>query len=139
METKNGRIDDLEKSFIEYLDEHENKIEYFWKNGSEHMNSNFGIRKEDNSTFQPDFLIQFKDGRIGIFDTKAGKGFNENDNKEKSEALIQYIADENNKGKKLIGGLVINVKEKWLYYDKGVYKTYLEKPEYWKNFDEIFK
>ncbi len=139
METKDGKIDELERAFIEYLDEHEDTIEYFWKNGSEHMNSNFGIRKEDNSTFQPDFLIQFKDGRIGIFDTKAGKGFNENDNKEKSEALIQYIADENSKGKNLVGGLVIEDKGRWLYYDRGVYKTYLENPEYWKNFEELFK
>ena len=41
------------------------------------MNTNFGIAKENGSAFQPDFLIQFKDGRIGIFDTKAGKGYNE--------------------------------------------------------------
>ena len=44
------------------------------------MNTNFGIAKEDGTAFQPDFLIQFKDGRIGIFDTKAGKGYNEKDN-----------------------------------------------------------
>ena len=81
----------LEVGFIKYLDEHEDAIEYFGKNGSEYMNTNFGIMKKDGSTFQPDFLIQFKDGRIGIFDTKAGKRFNENDNKEKSEALINSI------------------------------------------------
>lgn len=82
METKDGKVDQLEVGFIKYLNEHEDAIEYFGKNGSEHMNTNFGIMKKDGSTFQPDLLIQFKDGRIGIFDTKAGKGFNENDNKE---------------------------------------------------------
>ena len=55
------------------------------------MNTNFGIAKEDGSAFQPDFLILFKDGRIGIFDTKAGKGINENDNEVKSNVLQQYI------------------------------------------------
>lgn len=99
VETKEGKADKLELEFIEYLDKHENSIEYFWKNGSEHMNTNFGIAKEDGTAFQPDFLIQFKDGRIGIFDTKAGKGYNEKDNEIKSNALQQYITDENKKEK----------------------------------------
>lgn len=137
METKDGKVDQLEVDFIKYLDEHDDVIEYFWKNGSEHMNTNFGIKKRDGSTFQPDFLIQFKDGRIGIFDTKAGKGFNENDNKEKSETLIQYIADENRKGKNLIGGLVIKNNDKWLYYDRGVYNSFKENPSDWYNFNNL--
>ncbi len=139
METKGGKVDQLEVEFIKYLDDHEDVIEYFWKNGSEHMNTNFGIMKKDGSTFQPDFLIQFKDGRIGIFDTKAGKGFNENDNKEKSEALIQYIVDENKKGKNLVGGLVIKDNDKWLYYDRGVYNSYKENPSNWYNFNDLLK
>lgn len=139
METKDGKVDQLEVDFIKYLDEHDDVVEYFWKNGSEHMNTNFGIMKKDGSTFQPDFLIQFKDGRIGIFDTKAGKGFNENDNKEKSEALIQYIVDENKKGKNLVGGLVIRDKDKWLYYDRGVYNSYKDDPNDWYNFDDLLR
>src|SRR5574344_1467917 len=139
METKDGKVDQLEVDFIKYLDKHDNTIEYFWKNGSEHMNTNFNNIKKDGSTFQPDFLIQFKDGRIGIFDTKAGKGFNENDNKEKSEALIQYIVDENKKGKNLIGGLVIKDNDKWLYYDRGVYSSYKEEPSSWFNFNDLLK
>ncbi len=137
METKDGKVDQLEVDFIKYLDEHDDVIEYFWKNGSEHMNTNFGIMKKDGSTFQPDFLIQFKDGKIGIFDTKAGKGFNENDNKEKSEALIQYIVDENKKGKNLVGGLVIKDNDKWLYYDRGVYNSFKESPSDWYNFNDL--
>lgn len=139
IEKKDGKVNQLEVDFIKYLDSFEDKIEYFWKNGSEHMNTNFGIKKRDGSTFQPDFLIKFKDGRIGIFDTKAGKGFNENDNKEKSEALIQYIVDENTNGKNLVGGLVIKDNDKWLYYDRGVYRSYKEDPKSWYNFDNILK
>lgn len=139
IETKDGKIDELEVEFIRYLDTHEESIEYFWKNGSEHMNTNFGIAKEDGSAFQPDFLIQFKDGRIGIFDTKAGKGFNENDNEVKSNALQQYITDENKKGKKLIGGLVIENNGTFYYYDRTTYKTFNENPEQWKCFEELFK
>ena len=139
METKDGKVDELEVKFIKYLDTHEESIEYFWKNGSEHMNTNFGIAKEDGSAFQPDFLIQFKDGRIGIFDTKAGKGFNENDNEVKSNALQQYITDENNKGKNLIGGLVIENNGTFYYYDRTTYRTFNESPEQWKCFEELFK
>ena len=139
METKEGKVDELEVEFIKYLDTHEKEIEYFWKNGSEHMNTNFGIAKENGSAFQPDFLIQFKDGRIGIFDTKAGKGYNENDNEAKSNALQQYIVDENKKGKNIVGGLVIRDKDNFYYYDRGVYNTYKERPELWKNFEELFK
>lgn len=139
METKDGRIDSLELEFIKYLDKYEECIDYFWKNGSEHMNTNFGIAKEDGSAFQPDFLVQFKDGRIGIFDTKAGKGFNENDNEVKSNALQQYIADENRKGKNLIGGLVVENNGTFYYYDRITYKTYKESPEQWKCFEELFK
>lgn len=139
METKDGKVDELEVEFIRYLDTHEENIEYFWKNGLEHMNTNFGIAKEDGSAFQPDFLIQFKDGRIGIFDTKAGKGFNENDNKVKSNALQQYITDENKKGKRLIGGLVIENNGTFYYYDRTTYKTFNESPEQWKCFEELFK
>lgn len=129
IETKNGKADELEVNFIKYLDKHEDTIEYFWKNGSEHMNTNFGIAKEDGSAFQPDFLILFKDGRIGIFDTKAGKGFNENDNEVKSNALQQYIVDENKKGKNLVGGLVVQYKNRFYYYDRGVYSSFRDKPD----------
>lgn len=139
IETKDGKVDELEVSFIKYLDKHEDAIEYFWKNGSEHMNTNFGIAKEDGSTFQPDFLILFKDGRIGIFDTKAGKGFNENDNEIKSNALQQYIVDENKKGKNLVGGLVVQHKDKFYYYDRGVYSSFRNKPDGWKDFEELLK
>mgnify|MGYP007056317956 CR=1 FL=1 len=139
VETKEGKADKLELEFIEYLDKHENSIEYFWKNGSEHMNTNFGIAKEDGTAFQPDFLIQFKDGRIGIFDTKAGKGYNEKDNEIKSNALQQYITDENKKGKNIVGGLVVENNGTFYYYDRTIYKTYKEKPEQWKSFEELVK
>ena len=103
------------------------------------MNTNFGIEKEDGTAFQPDFLILFKNGKVGIFDTKAGKGYNENDNEEKSNALQQYIVDENSKVKNLVGGLVIKNNGNFYYYDRGVYKTYEEEPSKWKNFSELLK
>ncbi len=139
MEINNGKINSLEEKFIKYLDEHEASIEWFWKNGAEHMKTNFGIEKTDGYTFQPDFIIMFKDGTIGIFDTKAS-GFNEEDNKEKSQALQQYIKDEIvEKGKKLIGGLVIFEDGKFRYFDRNVYVKYSDDKSKWKEFETLLK
>ena len=100
------RIDSkIEKDFIEYLEQSE-KIIWWWQNGGEHMQVNFGIKYGKESTFQPDFLVLFTDGKLGIFDTKAS-GNREDENKFKNEALQKYIKEENQKGKNLFGGLII--------------------------------
>ena len=139
IEEKSGKVDQLEVNFMKYLDKHEDKIDWFWKNGAEHMKTNFGIQKEDKSTFQPDFIIKFKDGSIGIFDTKAGKGFNENDNEIKSNALYKYISEERFKGKNLVGGLVIEDNGFFKYYQQAIYKTYDEDSSLWEDFDNLLK
>ena len=113
---------DVEQSFIEYLDVN-NKIIWWWQNGSEHMAINFGIKYGIKSTFQPDFLVMFNDGRLGIFDTKAS-GEREDDNKVKGEALQKYILEENNKGKNLIGGLVIKEGEHFRINNKSTYISF---------------
>jgi len=113
-------------------------IEWFWKNGAEHMKTNFGIQKIDKSTFQPDFLIKFKDGRIGIFDTKA-IGHNESDNEIKSNALYKYISEERFKGKNLVGGLVVKDGNAFKYFEEPLYKTYEEAPDSWIDFDNLLK
>ena len=141
IEKIDGKVNQLELKFINYLDEHENVIEYFWKNWSEHMNSNFWIKKAKGWVFQPDFLIQFKDWKVWIFDTKAWWWFNEQDNKEKSEALQQYIVDNNQKWKKLIWWLVIRDehKNKFYYFNRNIYKSYKEEPWEWIEFDTLLK
>jgi type III restriction enzyme len=99
---------EIEKEFVEFLEENKDKISWWWQNGNEHMALNFGIKYGMGSTFQPDFLVLLKNGKVGIFDTKAS-GYNEDDNKIKAEALQKYIKEENEKNKKekLFGGLVI--------------------------------
>ena len=121
---------DLEKSFIEFLESKKDKIVWWWKNGNEHMALNFGIRYGDHSTFQPDFLVQFKDGRLGIFDTKAS-GDREGDNKNKGEALQKYIEEENKGGKSLFGGLVIKSGEHFRINEKTEYQPFKENADDW--------
>lgn len=115
----------IEQDFIEYLEKNDSNIKWWWQNGSEHMALNFGIKYNTRSTFQPDFIIQFNDGKIGIFDTKAS-GYQEEDNKLKGEALQRYIKEENIKGKNLFGGLVIKDGKHFRINQKEKYKSFKE-------------
>lgn len=112
----------LEASFINLLDNNEKIIEWFWQNGAEQMKTNFGISYNNGlSTFYPDFIIKYKDGSVGIYDTKP-IGERVEDTKLKAEALQKYIKEENLKREnimpKLCGGIIIATK-----YD-SVIKTY---------------
>lgn len=126
---------DIEIDFIKYLDDKSDIVEWWWQNGSEHMSLNFGIKYNKKSTFQPDFIVSFKDGRIGIFDTKAS-GFNEDDNKLKSDALQQYIKEQN---KNMFGGLVIKEGQHFKINTKENYISYKEKQEDWVYFEDLIK
>jgi len=56
------------------------------------------------ATFYPDFIVCYKDGKVGIFDTKEGQTASSNSTKLKAEALQRYIKED--KTKKLFGGIV---------------------------------
>lgn len=126
----------IEEDFIEYIEENSENIAWWWQNGSEHMAVNFGIKYGIKSTFQPDFLIMFKNGQLGIFDTKAS-GEREDDNKVKGEALQQYILEENSRGKNLIGGLIIKDGEHFRLNRKQVYIPFSENMDEWEYFQNV--
>lgn len=117
----------VEKAFLEYLEKNKGKIAWWWQNGNEHMALNFGIKYGEGSTFQPDFLVLFTDGRLGIFDTKAS-GEREDDNKVKAEALQKYIKEENKRKKKdvLWGGIVIQEGEHLRINSDAVYVPFMQ-------------
>ncbi|MDD4376342.1 MAG: DEAD/DEAH box helicase family protein [Clostridia bacterium] len=134
--TENGKVNELEMNFLEYINNMPDKYEWIWQNGQEHMETNFGIKKEDGSTFQPDFIIKFKDRRIGIFDTK-GVGQREDDNLIKATALQKYILEERFKGKDIIGGLIIKDGVHFKVNMREKYKSYNEAPEEWTYFENL--
>ncbi|MBQ4263072.1 MAG: DEAD/DEAH box helicase family protein [Bacilli bacterium] len=134
---QNGKVNQLEKEFIKYLDDHSEYIEWYWENGAEHMEKNFGIKVDNKKTFQPDFIVKFKDGRIGIFDTKGGMF--KTDDKVKSNALQRYIIEETYKGKNLIGGLVIKDFDHFRVFMKDGYIPFDNNPEEWEYFDNLLK
>lgn len=126
----------VEKEFIDYIEKNNENINWWWQNGSEHMSINFGIKYGIESTFQPDFLVMFNDGRLGIFDTKAS-GEREDDNKVKAEALQQYILEENQKGKNLVGGLVIKEGEHFRINRKSIYISFSRNMNDWEYFKDL--
>ena len=102
-----------EVGFIEnYLDNNEN-IAWWFKNGDARNEIYFGVPFIDENgkpaTFYPDFIVQYKDGKIGIFDTKGGQTTTSNDTKLKAEALQTYIKE--NKAKNILGGIAKSDKE----------------------------
>lgn len=123
----------LEKEFIDYLETQKDKIEWWWQNGNEHMALNFGIKYGDYSTFQPDFIVKYKDGKIGIFDTKA-VGDREEENKLKAEALQNYIQEENDKGRNIFGSLVIKHSNHFRVNYNRTYESFKVKEKDWEYF-----
>jgi len=84
-----------------------------------------------SSTFQPDFIVKYKNGKVGIFDTKA-VGDREAENKLKAEALQKYIEEENNKGANLFGSLVIKPGEHFRVNYSSTYQSFKVKEKDWK-------
>ena len=101
--------------FIELLNKSD-KIKWWFKNG-ETETKYFAVLRTDGYTFYPDFIVQFKDGSIGIFDTKSG--MTAKDAKERAEGLQKYIKEQ--KGKKLWGGIAVYFRGSWRYNDNEIY------------------
>lgn len=107
---------DTEFEFINFLEKNLDHIDWWYKNGVGNK-SDFSVSYEnsDNQTglFYVDFVIQFKSGVTGLFDTKTKGSDPEVVNKQK--ALFNYIQDENKKGRSLIGGIIVPDGNNWRY------------------------
>lgn len=108
-----------EAAFISFL-EQSSKVEWWFKNG-DRDSVYFAITYEENGEPKPfyvDFVVRFKDGTIGLYDTKGGQTITTA--KEKSDGLQAYIKN-HTKGKKIVGGIVANTQARdysgrWMVY-----------------------
>lgn len=107
-----------EVNFEKFLESNSDYIEWWYKNGDEGM-QHYAIpyMKDDGASalFYPDFVIRMRNGQIFLFDTKSpGSDLFA---VQKHNALIQYINEENSKGKNLKGGILIQApnSELWRY------------------------
>jgi len=134
-----GHINQLEKDFLDYLEDRD-EVKWFWENGTEVMKENFGIPYNSGmNTFQPDFIVKFVDGRVGIFDTKAS-GQNVEDTTVKAEALYRFIKDTNhNRGNlpRLVGGIVMQKGSQFRVYNEAEYHDIAEDERGWAYFSGL--
>ena len=136
-----GAVNKLEEKFLNYLNENDN-VEWFWENGTELMKINFGISYNNGlNTFRPDFLVKFKNGTVGIFDTKP-IDYNVEDTTLKAEALWKFISDTNNNRAdlpKVTGGIVVMKGSVFYYYNESKYVDMSEDDSNWHPFKDILE
>jgi len=102
-----------ERFFANDLDNSKN-VKWWFKNGESEAKY-FAVQYVDpegyERAFYVDFIVQFSDNRVGLFDTKSGRTAEEAG--PRSEGLYRYIKNENKKGKKIFGGIVVNKSGSW--------------------------
>lgn len=108
-----GRINEIQ--FIKYLESKADIIDWWFKNG-ENSKEYFClkyIKKNDNTEalFYPDWIVRFKSGKLGIFDTKSG--FTAIDQNGRAEGLYNKLIELQDAGIQCIGGLVILENNQW--------------------------
>lgn len=125
---------DVEVAFIEYL-EKAKQVKWWFKNGKQD-GSYFAVPYVENGVDKPfyvDFIVMLNDGRIGLFDTKGG--IYAQMAIDRAEGLAAYIESENNNGKRLFGGIVIQDKKSWRYNDHKEYSYDPNDLKKWKFLD----
>ncbi len=115
---RKGGAPQTEKLFEEMLKASE-EIDWWYKNG-EKMERYFAIpyheldehQKTRRKAFYPDYIIRYKDGTIGIYDTKSGFTADNEHVRQKANALQRYIREHEDMNLK---GGIINVKNGSFY------------------------
>ena len=130
---------ETENNFMTQLDA-SNKVEWWYKNGESEIKY-FSVPYTNNEgkqrLFFIDFVIQFKDGTIGLFDTKGFGTWSNEKAGPRHDGLYSYIQAENKNGKKLVGGIAVKSPNgTWKYNDKKEYDYDENNPTYgWKVID----
>ncbi|MFA5794676.1 MAG: DEAD/DEAH box helicase family protein [Candidatus Brocadiia bacterium] len=132
-----------EINFINYFDEKSKHIDWWFKNGNQGKDY-FAIKYFNNidnkdDLFYPDWIIRFKSGKIGIFDTKKGQTATEQETKDKAKYLAIKLKE---LSKNHIGGIAVFENGVWYYNDSEDYlyqKGKISQDKNWKPFEDLFK
>ena len=105
-----------------------NKIDWWYRN-KEGESKYFAVIYEiptprknneiEKRAFYPDYIVRFKDGRIGIYDTKSGFTITQPETTEKLRALHSYITEHSAKTKLNLCGGIIDVRDNNSFYIKS--------------------
>jgi type III restriction enzyme len=155
---------DNEIKFIKYLEQKKSALEWWFKNGEASKEfyclKYFNTASKEEALFYPDWILKFKDGRIGLFDTKSG--FTAQNPEGRAEGLTNKLKELNENGGNYVGGLVVLENNQWYYFtdNKHLMETEMnrvEEPEAeyksqfnyeytpgklnsnWREFNELFK
>jgi type III restriction enzyme len=114
---------DNELKFVNYLEHKEDKLDWWFKNGDSgkefYCLKYYNTAKNKEALFYPDWILKFKDGRIGIFDTKSG--FTAQNPEGRAEGLANKLKELNEKGGNYFGGLVVLENSQWYYFNNENY------------------
>jgi type III restriction enzyme len=111
-----------EKLFVDFLESKTNEIDWWFKNGIG-VGKYFAVpynENEEDEVFYVDWIVHYTNGKIGLFDTKAG--ITAQTAKAKAEGLAKYIKEQNSNGKNLFGGIVVYKEGSWRYNDHTKYE-----------------
>lgn len=123
-----------EKEFMKELGA-DNSVKWWYKNGDQGGNY-FAVPYTENGEeklFYVDFIVQFADGRIGLFDTKSGLILDAAG--DKSDGLLKYIKTQNEKrpaDRQLSGGIVTCDNGVWKIYDGASIAMHSKDLSNWK-------
>ena len=132
--------------YFEKLLDKSDRVDWWYKNG-EKMQQYFAIPyiAENEKTgvlapasFYPDYIVRYKDGSIGIYDTKSGMTVTSGDTKLKANALQGYLQEQNKEGDMNLKGGIIDVqtdKRTLLYCDDADYDAV--DASKWRAFSEL--
>lgn len=105
-----------EERFEAFLESNREYIDWWYKNGDagrQHYAISYENKEGHKALFYVDFVIRMKNGQVFLFDTKSAGS--DVDAVEKHNALIDYMASEENKDKHLKGGIIIERNNNWKY------------------------
>lgn len=116
-----GRENELK--FLNYLEQKNYKLDWWFKNGDSgkefYSLKYYNTAKKEEALFYPDWILKFKDGRIGIFDTKSGQTAQNPEGR--AEGLANKLKELNESGGKYVGGLVVLENNQWYYFNNEKY------------------
>jgi type III restriction enzyme len=130
-----------ETNFINYLESKTEQLEWWFKNGSSGKDAYCFKYKntstEEESLFYPDWILKFKDGKIGIFDTKGGNTATNTEGR--AEALAKKIKTLNAEGLNIIGGIALQENAQWYFNCSENYQYVKGKlGEDWQLLEKLF-
>ena len=108
---------DTERNFEAFLEENTNAIDWWYKNGDSgkaHYAIGFTNSLGEKTLFYVDYIIRMKNGDIFLFDIKTEDS--DSEAARKHNALLKYMARDDNKRKRLHGGVIVPDKfGNWVY------------------------